>query len=275
MASRSVRAGRQTPMKKPLRPPLDLLRGVLARHLARRAEHVVGLEVRSGRPYRVARAYPHDPCAFTQGLVWDDGMLLESTGLAGRSTLRRVELASGRVVAVRRVRDDVFAEGIAMLDTRIVQLTWRSGVGFVYDREGLDVLGEFAIDGEGWGLAFDGERLIMSDGSATLRFLDPDTLKGVGELEVRDGGAPVVALNDLQVVGDGVWANVWQTPRLARISLATGGVTDWLDLSPLCSLPENRGRGNTLNGVTHDPGRNRLLVTGKRWPRIFEIELLG
>jgi len=261
-------------MRRALGSPLAFLRATLVRHLANRATGIVGTEVRSGRPYRVTGAYPHDPCAFTQGLVWDDGMLLESTGLEGHSTLRRVELVSGQVVASHRLRDDVFAEGIAVVGRRIVQLTWRSGVGFLYDKETFAVLGEFAINGEGWGIAFDGYRLIMSDGSSKLRFLDAGNLEVTGTLQVRDRDTPVVALNDLQVVGDGVWANVWRTQRLARISLATGEVTDWLDLSPLCSLPENRDPWSCLNGVAHDPVQNRLFVTGKRWPRTFEIELL-
>jgi len=240
----------------------------------RRAGDVVGLEQRGPCGYCVRAAYPHDPCAFTQGLVWDDGALFESTGLLGRSSLRRVELGSGRVLRLHRLPEHVFAEGITVVGERLVQLTWRTGLGFVYAKATLEPIGEFALEGEGWGLATDDGRLVMSDGSATLRFLDPRTFATVGTLPVHDGGRPVVCLNDLQVVGNVVWANVWRTPRLARISLASGAVEAWLDLAPLCRLAENRGRGNVLNGVAYETTSGRLLVTGKRWPRIFALELL-
>jgi glutamine cyclotransferase len=242
------------------------------RRLLARAQPDLAGRVFAAAGFAVIRVRPHDPTAFTQGLVWADGMLFESTGLHGRSTLRRVDLETGRVQRMVRLPDGHFAEGIARVGDRIVQLTWRSGVGFVYDRESLEPVGQFAYAGEGWGLAFDGRRLILSDGTPFLRFLEPATFAETGRLEVHADGRRVVGLNDLEVVGGEIVANVYPHDRLARIA-ADGEVIGWVDLGPLRALPGNRGRDQLANGVACDPVRGRLFVTGKHWPRLFEIAL--
>lgn len=253
---------------------LERARALRARWRADRAAHVVGLEGGGELRYRVSAAYPHDPTAFTQGLAWAAGSLLESTGLFGRSSLRETDPGTGRVLRQIRLPADVFAEGVATLGERVVQLTWRSRRGLVYDRITLARIGEFSYAGEGWGLASDGARLVMSDGTSLLRFVDPDGFAPLGALEARDHGRAVAGLNDLQVVGHAVWANVWLREQLVRIALDSGEVTARLDLSLLCRLAENRGRGNVLNGVALEAPSGRLLVTGKRWPRIFALDLL-
>jgi len=223
--------------------------------------------------YCILAAYPHDPTAFTQGLVYADGVLYESTGLYGQSSLRRVALESGAVQQAVAVGPDFFAEGLALLDDRLYQLTWQSHVGFIYERESLARLGEFSYPTEGWGLTTDGTRLIMSDGTATLYFLDPHTLAKTRQIEVRANGAPVTRLNELEWVEGEVWANIWQTDILARIDPHSGEVVGWVDLSGLLSA-EERARTDVLNGIAYDAGGGRLFVTGKLWPYLFQIELL-
>ena len=225
--------------------------------------------------YRVVAAYPHDPDAFTQGLVVSDGELYEGTGRTGQSTLRRVELETGAVLQSRDLPDDLFGEGVAVLDGRIYQLTWRNGLAFAYDRETFDPLQTFAYDGEGWGLTTDGERLIMSDGSDKLVFRDPATFAVLGSVAVRDGTAPVSMLNELEYIDGQVWANVWQTDRIARIDPATGRVTGWLDLTDLLPADDRpEDPDGVLNGIAYDARAERVFVTGKLWPALFEIELL-
>jgi glutamine cyclotransferase len=222
--------------------------------------------------YRVVASYPHDPRAFTQGLAYHDGFLYEGTGQWGESTLRRVELESGEVVQSVALADEHFGEGIAILDERVYQLTWRSGVCFVYDRASFALVGQFAYDTEGWGLTTDGQRLIMSDGSATLYFRDPQTFTVTGTVAVHDNGVPVAQLNELEYVGGEIWSNVWKTDRIARIDPATGRVIAWLDLTGLYPDAQRDGSGeDVLNGIAHDPATNRIFVTGKRWPEVFEV----
>jgi glutamine cyclotransferase len=223
--------------------------------------------------YRVVNVFPHDRKAFTQGLAWDEGNLLESTGLYGKSSLRRVELRTGRVLKVRSLRKKFFGEGAAPLDGHIVQLTWRSGTGFVYDRASFEPLSTFTVTGEGWGITWDGRRLILSDGSDTLRLLDPESFGETGRLRVRDGDTPVRGLNELEYVKGEILANVWRSNRIARISPETGQVTGWIDLEGILA-PLSVGQEDVLNGIAYDPGGDRLFVTGKRWPRIFEIEII-
>ena len=218
-------------------------------------------------------AYPHDPRAFTQGLLYDDGTLLESTGGYGRSTLRRVELRSGRVVAERRLPAHLFGEGLARAGDRLIQLTWRAGRALVYDAATLEPAGSFEYPGEGWGLAFDGTHLVMSDGSATLRFLSPSGFAEVRRLEVRDRTGPVERLNELEYVGGYIYANVWHDERIAVISARSGEVRAWIDLAGILPLPFRRTGEEVLNGIAHDPRTGRLFVTGKGWPRLFEIEV--
>ncbi len=223
----------------------------------------------------IRNTYCHDPNAFTQGLVFEDGFLYESTGLRGRSTLRKVELGTGRIVKFGRLPDPLFGEGLAIFGDRIVQLTWQAHVGFVYDKASFRLIRRFTYPTEGWGLACDGSRLVMSDGTSTLRFLDPLSLEITGQIEVRDESGPVVRLNELEFIRDEIWANVWQTDRIARIDPGTGRVTAWVDLTGLLS-PEDVGdlRVDVLNGIAYDAEKDRLFVTGKLWPKIFEIELV-
>ena len=222
--------------------------------------------------YRVVGAYPHDSKAFTQGLLWDRGELLEGTGLYGQSSLRRVDLETGKVSQERRLAKEYFGEGVTLLEGRIFQLTWRAGKGFVYDRDSFELLRTFTFPGEGWGITTDGRRLIMSDGTDTIRFLDPESLRETGRLPVHDGDAPVNSLNELEYVKGEIYANVWMSDRIAVISPESGRVIRWIDLEGILS-PLRRDKKNVLNGIAFDPVGNRLFVTGKFWPRLFEIEV--
>jgi len=224
--------------------------------------------------YRIVNTYPHDPDAFTQGLVYLDGQLYEGTGLYGASSLRRVDLQTGQVLQRYDLSGEYFGEGIAVLNDKIYQLTWQSQVGFVYDRITFNRLAQFTYPTEGWGLTHDGRRLIMSDGSAKLYFLDPQTLARLGEITVHDGETEIVRLNELEYINGEVWANVWQTDWIARIDPQTGQVLGWIDLSGLLG-PEDRTRPvDVLNGIAYDAERGRIFVTGKWWPRLFEIEIV-
>lgn len=224
--------------------------------------------------YRVIQNYPHDPTAFTEGLVFHQGALYEGTGLVGESTLRKVDLESGTVLQRLALPAEQFGEGIAINAERILQLTLSSGTGYVYDLSSFRQLATFNYPGEGWGLTHDGTRLILSNGTSTLRFLDPESLAEIGQLPVTDRGQPVGGLNELEFVEGEVFANLWQTDRVARISLETGQVVGWIDFAGLLP-PNDRGPGvDVLNGIAYDPERGRLFVTGKRWPTLFEIELV-
>lgn len=225
--------------------------------------------------YRVIEDFPHDPRAFTQGLQYHDGHLYEGTGLQGFSSLRKVEPDTGRILRQVTLPEPYFGEGVAIWSNRVHQLTWRNNVGFIYDLETLRRIGDFAYEGEGWGLAYDGRRAIMSDGSHRLRFLDPATLDPVGELLVTLGGHPLRGLNELAIVRGEIWANVFPSDMLARIDPESGEVTGLVDLTGLLG-PEHR-RGHTvdvLNGIAHDPEDDRIFVTGKLWPRLFVIEVV-
>jgi glutaminyl-peptide cyclotransferase len=224
--------------------------------------------------YQVVKSYPHDRQAFTQGLVYLDGYLYEGTGLTGQSAIRKVRLESGEVLQQRRIDDKYFGEGIAVWDKTLVQLTWQSEVGFVYDLASFEPMRTFRFTGEGWGLTHDGKRLIMSDGTPTLRFLDPVTFKETGSLTVRDRGVPVDDLNELEIVKGEIFANVWQSHRIARISPKTGQVTGWIDLSGLLSPREAIGV-DVMNGIAYDPQGDRLFVTGKLWPKVFEVRVVS
>lgn len=223
--------------------------------------------------YEVVRTFPHDPRAFTQGLVFADGYLYEGTGQKGESSLRRVRLENGEVVQMKRLEDRYFGEGIALVGDSIVQLTWQAQTGFVYDRKSFERTRTFSYTGEGWGLTYDGTRLIMSDGSETLRFLDPKTFQETGRVQVKDGGRAVTQLNELEFIKGEVFANVWGTDRIARISPKTGEVTGWIDLRGLLAPHEARNV-DVLNGIAYDAAADRLFVTGKWWPKLFEIRIL-
>jgi glutaminyl-peptide cyclotransferase len=222
--------------------------------------------------FRVVQAYPHDPAAFTQGLFWLDGQLYESTGHVGRSTLRRVNLADGRVLQSADV-PGVFGEGIVHWGSEILSLTWQNGVGYRWDRKTFRRLGSFPYRGEGWGLTQNGKDVIMSDGTAELRFLDPKTLKERRRLTVTANGAPVARLNELEWIKGEIFANVWLTNLIARIDPKSGQVTGWIDLSPLARQMQ-KDYDSVLNGIAYDAAADRLFVTGKNWPKLFEIDLV-
>jgi glutamine cyclotransferase len=222
--------------------------------------------------YKVVHTYPHDPSAFTQGLVFYDGYLYEGTGMVGHSSVRKVELSSGKVVQKIDLPAPYFGEGIVLWKDKLIELTWQSKIGFVYDRATFKQLRTFTYNREGWGITQDGKRLIMSDGSATLYFWDPETLREIGHLDVVDKGAPVQNLNELEFINGEIYANVWQTDRIARISPATGHVIGWIDLTGLLTAAERRGT-DVLNGIAYDGKLGRLFVTGKRWPKLFEIQV--
>lgn len=223
--------------------------------------------------YEVIAALPHDAGAFTQGLVFRDGHFLESTGLNGRSSLRAVEPATGRVVRQIAVPAQYFAEGLAVVGDQAFQLTWTSRKGFVYDADTFRLQKEFAYEGEGWGLATDGRSLLLSDGTSRIRFLDPTTFAVTRTIEVNADGKPVSHLNELELVNGEIFANVWQTDEVVRIDPATGRVRGVIDFSGLLP-PQERGREtDVLNGIAYDAAGDRLFVTGKCWPKIFQVRL--
>jgi len=226
--------------------------------------------------YRILNAYPHDRSAYTQGLVVEDsaGILLEGTGLRGHSRLRRVALEDGSVLLERPLEDRYFGEGIAIVGDRIIQLTWKAGIGFVYDRQTFELLQQFSYPHEGWGITYDGERLIVSDGTSRLRFWDPDTLEETGFIEAQDGTGSIYPLNELEMVNGEVWANVYYTDLVARIDPRSGQVLGWVDFTGLLALEYRDGTENVLNGIAYDAQTGRLFVTGKRWPLLFEIEVV-
>jgi glutamine cyclotransferase len=223
--------------------------------------------------YEIVKSYPHDPAAFTQGLTIADGQLYEGTGLHGQSSLRRVDLQNG--AALQRIELDsrYFGEGIAVVGDRIVQLTYQTGVGFVYDRKTFAKLREFKYSGEGWGLTYDGQRLIMSDKTDTLRFWNPETFEEVGRIRVRDGDVAIAEVNEMEYVDGVIYANIWNQDRIARIDPKTGVVTAWIDMSNLLTATE-RSRVDVLNGIAHDPKTGNFLITGKLWPWVFEVKFV-
>jgi glutamine cyclotransferase len=224
--------------------------------------------------YRLVHTYPHDPQAFTQGLVFVDGHLYESTGLEGQSTLRMEALETGRPLQEIHLDGKYFAEGLAPWGSTLVQLTWLSHVAFVYDRFSFRLLRTVPFPWEGWGLTSNGKELIASDGTATLRFLDPVTLRELREVTVRDDKRPVTELNELEWVKGEIYANVWHTDRIARISPATGKVLGWIDLAGLLPASRRSSPEAVLNGIAYDSATGRLFVTGKLWPSLFEIRVI-
>jgi glutamine cyclotransferase len=224
--------------------------------------------------YEVIATWPHDPKAFTQGLVFRNGDFLESTGLNGQSSLRDVDLKTGRVLKQVSVPSQFFAEGLAVMGDQAFQLTWQSGKGFVYDVDTFRLEKEFAYDGEGWGLATDGHSLILSDGTNRIRFLDPTTFRVVRTIEVTEEGKPVERLNELEWINGEIFSNVWQTNEVVRIDPVSGRVRGVIDFSGLLD-PQDRGpETDVLNGIAYDAATDRLFITGKRWPKIFEVRLI-
>lgn len=225
--------------------------------------------------YRVVAEYPHDPEAYTQGLVFIDGVLYEGTGLNGQSSLRRVDLETGDVLQAVELRPRYFGEGIAVVEDGIFQLTWQNGLAILFDRETFEPVDTFSYETEGWGLTTDGERLIMSGGTNHLVFRDLETFAVQGVVAVTDGEMPVALLNELEYVNGEVWANVYRTDFIARIDPDTGTVVGWIDLSGLLSEEDRAGREiDVLNGIAYDAASDRLFVTGKLWPKLYEIEVV-
>lgn len=223
--------------------------------------------------FAIVRVFPHDTSAYTQGLAYRDGFLYEGTGRNGQSSLRKVRLETGEVIQHADLGPEFFGEGITIIKDRVFQLTWKSGVGFVYDLNSFHLLRKFIYSGEGWGLATDGRELFLSDGTSEIRILDAGTFQEMRRLRVHDGATPVDQLNELELVEGQIFANVWHSNRIARISLQTGNVVGWIDLTGLLSPIYRLEPEAVLNGIAYDPIRKRLFVTGKLWPSIFEIRL--
>jgi glutamine cyclotransferase len=224
--------------------------------------------------YQIVHTYPHDQNAYTQGLFYLDGHLYESTGLNGQSSLRMVDLETGRILELHDVPAKYFAEGLAPWGNTLVQLTWQSHVALVYDRSSFRFLRTLHYEGEGWGLTADDKEMILSDGTATLRFLDPANFKVLRRVTVTDHGRPVTQLNELEFIHGEVYANIWHSDRIARIAPATGKVLGFIDLTGLLPASEHSSPEAVLNGIAYDSAHDRLFVTGKLWPSIFEIKVI-
>jgi len=229
-----------------------------------------------GRPavytYRVVNSYPHDRNAFTQGLVFSDGVLFEGTGLKGRSSLRKVDLQTGKVLKIHKLAARYFGEGITIAGDKIIQLTLDSNIGFVYEADSFKLVRRFHYPTKGWGITYDGDNLIMSDGSARLYLLDAESFELRGQIDVRDGDTPIAGLNELEYVNGRIYANIWTTDRIVIISPQTGRVAGWLDLTGLLGFKDRLTPVNVLNGIAYDAKQRRLFVTGKLWPKLFEIK---
>lgn len=223
--------------------------------------------------YEVVNTWPHDREAYTQGLLFSNGYLLESTGLEGRSSLRSVELHTGKIIEQVIIPQPYFAEGLALLNGKLYQLTWQHGVGFIYDANTFNKLGDFKYSGEGWGLTTDGQKLILSDGTNRLRFFDPENFKLAKSVAVLDRGKPVTNINELEYVQGEIYANIWHDERIARIEPNTGRVIGWIDLTGLRERSGVTDEEGVLNGIAYDEPSGRLFVTGKLWPKLFEIRI--
>lgn len=225
--------------------------------------------------FKVVHTYPHDPQAFTEGLLYRDGFLYESTGLNGHSSIRKVSLETGKVLQAKEIPPQYFGEGLTVWKDTLVGLTWQTQTGFVFDLATFEVRKQFAYPGEGWGLTHNGKELILSDGSANLRFLDPQTFQEVRRVKVTADGIAVDQVNELEWVGTEIYANLWHTNTIARIDPASGKIVGWIDLTGLYPAASTSGGGeNVLNGIAWDDAGRRLFVTGKLWPRLYEIKLV-
>jgi glutaminyl-peptide cyclotransferase len=221
--------------------------------------------------YRVINTYPHDTAAYTEGLIFHNGTLYESTGGLGTSYLRRVDLQTGNVLQQVDLSSGFYGEGLTLVNDSLVQLTWQNKVGFVYDAQTFGLMGNFSYATQGWGLTFDGNRLIMSDGTANLYFLDPASYAVIGQISVKDGNRSVTNINELEYVNGDVYANIWHTTNLAIINPTNGQIKGWIDLS---GLHQPQGPDDVLNGIAYDQNTGRLFVTGKNWPNLYQIELV-
>jgi len=250
------------------------------RFLAAAAAAVLALHAAPARAeipvwgYEVVKTYPHDPEAFTEGLFYQGGALYESTGLEGRSSIREVQLATGKVLRQRPIDPKYFGEGIVAWKGKLVELTWQSQIGFTYDLSTFKPRSSFTYKGEGWALTQDGRRLIMSDGTPQLRFLNPDTLAETGRVTVTADGKPVININEVEYVKGEVLANIWQTALIVKIDPKSGKITGLIDLSPLVAAEAAKGQPiDVLNGIAYDAAHDRLFITGKLWPDLYEIKL--
>jgi glutamine cyclotransferase len=224
--------------------------------------------------YEVVKVYPHDRLAWTEGLLIENGFLFEGTGRENQlAALQRIDLETGKVLQSCKLPPDFYGEGVTIFGDKIIQLTWQSHVGFVYNKDSFAFLRAFSYPSEGWGLTHDDTHLIMSDGTPTIHFLDPETLQEVGRIEVADDQGPVTKLNELEYIHGEIYANVWLTDRIARIDPKTGQVLAWIDLSGLLGAEDRGQRVAELNGIAYDAEHDRLFVTGKLWPKLFEIML--
>jgi glutaminyl-peptide cyclotransferase len=222
----------------------------------------------------IINAFPHDPEAFTQGLVWKDGFLYEGTGLYGSSSLRKVELETGKVVLQYNLPEDFFGEGITIFKDGIYQLTWKEKTGFIYDLQTFQLLETFCYSHEGWGITHDEECLIISDGSPVLHFVDPFTLEEIKQIEVHEKGTPVKYLNELEYIQGQIYANIWQTDQIAIIEPQSGKIIAWINLSGILNLEDINQKIDVLNGIAYDAKNDYLFITGKLWPEIFQIEVI-
>ncbi len=231
-------------------------------------------EVPTTYTYKVINTFPHDRKAFTQGLVCENGVLYEGTGLNGRSTLRKVELETGNVLQTHQLLTEFFGEGITIYGDNIIQLTYQENVGFVYNKDTFELLRKFNYTTEGWGITHNGEHLIMSDGTPALYFLDPETFERVNRIKVYDRNTPLWGLNELEYIDGQIYANVWPTERIAMIAPDTGWVTGWIDMKGLLAQQDYTEYVDVFNGIAYDKNNGRLFVTGKYWPKLFEIKVI-
>ncbi len=223
--------------------------------------------------YTVVNEFPHDTNAFTQGLVIDNGVLYEGTGLYRQSTLRRVDLKTGEVLQSHALSNEYFGEGITVFGDRIMQLTWQSHIGFVYDKNTFELLQNFTYPTQGWGITHNGTHLIMSDGTANLYFLNPQTFERVGQISVTDAGSPVDEINELEYINGQIYANIWHEKRIAIIDAQTGDIRAWIDLTEIANS-ETTNSNDVLNGIAYDVDEDRLFITGKMWAHLYEIRLV-
>jgi len=223
--------------------------------------------------YQIIKVYPHERSAYTQGLVFDDGYFYESNGIKGESTLRKVQIGTGDPIQTFTLAPEIFAEGLTIMGDKIYQLSWQNQTGFVYDKKSFQLLNQFSYTTEGWGLTNDGKYLILSDGTEILYFIDPRSFAEVTRIEVYDNKGPVVSLNELEMINGEIWANIYRTDKIARIDPKTGKVLAYIDLSKLLNTSDYEQGTDVLNGIAYDSTNKRLFVTGKKWPKLFEIKL--
>lgn len=224
--------------------------------------------------YEIIDVFPHDPKAFTQGLVWKDGFLYEGTGLYGSSSLRKTDFKYGRILKQHNLPEDFFGEGITIFEDKIYQLTWKGQIGFIYDLETFQLLETFFYEHEGWGITHNGESLIISDGSSVVRFIDPLTMEEIRQVEVHEKQKLIDRINELEYIQGKIFANIWQTDKIAIINPESGEISSWLDLSSIKDLLDTNQKIDVLNGIAYDSNNNELFITGKLWPKMFKIKII-